>query len=653
VRVEDGRVVRLEGDDRNPATRGFICGKVRRFPQRLYGPDRLRHPGIRVGEKGAGELRRASWDEALSRVAAEIEAVRARHGGEAILPFSYGGSNGLLTQDGADAWLFERLGASRLARTVCSATSDRACSGLYGLMPGVAYQDYADAALVVLWGANPSTSGIHLLPFLREARRRGARLVVIDPRRTPLAKEADLHLALRPGTDLPLALAVTRWLFEQDRADLGFLARHCVGWEEFRRRAGSWTLERAAAVSGVPAPALESFARLYADSSPAVVRCGWGTERHRHGGSAVAAILALPAVAGKLGVRGGGYTLGNAEAWSLAAPRAGERAAPATRELNMNRLGRLLTGDLAPPIELLFVYNANPLATLPNQRLVRAGLERKDLFTVVFDAVGTDTVRYADVALPATTFLEHTELRVGYGVPVLQVGRPVVEPVGEARPNHDVFVELCRRLGLSREGDPATADQLLRATMAGFGGAAAALAQLDERGVAEPPGGLAPVQMVDALPRTADGMVHLCPEELDAEAPGGLYHFEPPEEDERHPFALLSPASSRSICSTLAELAPGRPVVEIHPDDARRLGIVPRGAVRVHNPWGEVRAEARISQNVRPGVVVMEKGGWARDAPDGNTVNALVPDTLSDLAGGACFSDARVALEPLGDGASP
>jgi anaerobic selenocysteine-containing dehydrogenase len=642
--------VRLDGDLRNPETQGFICTKVRRFHERVYGPDRLLHPGLREGRKGEGRFRRASWEEALGRIVAKIEEVRSRSGGEAILPFCYGGSNGLLTQDAADARLFNRLGASRLERTVCAATAGRACSGLYGSMPGVGYQDFVHSRLIVLWGANPSTAGIHLVPYVLEARRRGAKLVVVDPRRTPLAKQADLHLPVRPGTDLPLALAVIRWLFEEGRADLDFLAAHTSGWEELRRRAGTWTPERAEVATGVPAGLIEAFARLYADSSPALVRCGWGVERSRHGGSAVAAVLALPSVAGKLGVRGGGYTLANSDAWTLDTSAAVAADPPPTRSLNMNRLGRLLTGELDPPISLLFVYNSNPVATMPNQRQVKAGLEREDLFMVVFDPVLTDTARYADVVLPATTFLEHTELRAGYGAAVLQKSSPVIEAVGEARPNHEVFLELCRRLVLSRPGDPETEDDFVRAAVSGLQGAGEVLADLDRQGIAVPPSGLRRVQMVDVTPGTEDGRIHLCPEELDQEAPGGLYAFEPVADGGPYPIALLSPSGSRSICSTLGELDRRPPVVEIHPDDARRHGIETGASVRVYNSWGEVRAVARLSTDMQPGVALMEKGMWLRNAPGGSTVNALMPDDLSDLAGGACFSDARVALERLGDG---
>jgi anaerobic selenocysteine-containing dehydrogenase len=434
VKVDDERVVAVEGSRANPLTAGFICAKVRRFPEHMYGPERVLRPAVRDGRKGAGQFRDVSWDEALARVAAGLADARDRFGGESILPFCYGGSNGYLTQDATDARLFHRLGASRLLRTVCAAPTGAAAAGLYGKMPGVALPDYEHARLIVLWGCNPTASGIHLGPPIQRARQRGARLVVVDPRKTRLAHQADLHIPLRPGTDLPVALSLIAWLFESGRADREFLAAHATGVEALRARAAEWTFARAASEAGVSASDLEAFARLYADTSPAVIRCGWGPERNRNAGSSVAAILALPAVAGKFGVRGGGYTMSNSPAWrDIDTNAAAAEREPATRAVNMNQLGVALTELDAPPVKALFVYNANPVATIPNQEKVRAGLAREDLFTVVFDAVWTDSARVADVVLPATTFLEHDELARGYGGYVLQAARPVVPPVGEAR----------------------------------------------------------------------------------------------------------------------------------------------------------------------------------------------------------------------------
>ena len=412
VSLSDGRVVALDGGHANPVTGGYICGKVRRFGDRMYGPDRLRQPGFRLGPPGSGEFRWVSWDEALARVAEAMREARDRWGAESVLPYCYGGSNGLLTQDTADARLFRRFGASRLARTLCASTTGAANQALYGKMPSVTYADYAHAKLIVVWGANPSASGIHLVPFIRDAQRAGAALVVVDPRATPLARLAELHLALRPGTDVAVALALHRHLFEHGLADEAFLAAHTTGASRLRERAREWTFERAASVAGLEPGAIARLADMYAAASPAVVRCGWGLERNRNGGSAAAAILALPAVAGKFGVRGGGYTLSNSGSWGITKSWIGAEEPPA-RLVNMNHLGRMLTGPIDPPVKVLFVYNCNPLATVPHQNLVRQGLEREDLTTIVFDQVMTDTARYADIVLPATTFLEQVPISRG------------------------------------------------------------------------------------------------------------------------------------------------------------------------------------------------------------------------------------------------
>jgi anaerobic selenocysteine-containing dehydrogenase len=648
VTVEDGRVTRIEGTLRNPVTAGFLCSKVRRFDRRLYGEARLLHPEVRTGAKGSGAFRRVSWDEALDRIATTLREVRERFGGEAILPYCYGGSNGFLSHGSTDARLFRRLGASRLARTVCAAATGRAAAGLYGKMTGVAPQDVVHARMIVVWGANPAATGIHWMPLIQEAQTRGAHLVVVDPRRTPLAKKADLHLALRPGTDLPVALALHRWLFEHGRADLDFLAAHATGTEELRRRAERWNLERAADVAGVAAADLERFARLYDDTEPALLRCGWGPERNRNGGSAIAAILALPAVAGKLGVRGGGYTLSNSSAWDFDATALAAEPEPATRRLNMNRLGEILTGAhepaLDPPVKALFVYNSNALATTPDQERVRAGLARDDLFTVVFDQVRTDTARWADVVLPATTFFEHREIHRGYGALVLHDSQPVIAPVGEARPNREVFAELCRRLGLDRPDDPED-DDALRAALLGSNPEGPRLdGALRGDGIALSYTESPPVQMVDVHPRTADGKVHLVPEALDHEAPQGLYTYQEDPASERFPLALISPATRHTISSTLGEVRRTPVPLEIHPDDAAARDLATGDRVRVWNELGEVICRLRLSEDLRPGVICLPKGLWSHHTENGATSNALVPATLTDLAGGACFNDARVEV---------
>jgi anaerobic selenocysteine-containing dehydrogenase len=645
VVVQDGRIAEIDGARGNPVTGGYICAKVRRFGERVYGADRLRHPAIRKGPKGQGTFVRASWDDALDLVAERLQEARAQFGGESILPYSYGGSNGLLTQDTSDATLFRRLGASQLARTICAAPTGVANLALYGKMASVAYQDFPSARLIIIWGANPSAAGIHLVPYVREAQRNGARLVVIDPRTTPLARHADVHLAVRPGTDLPVALALHRYLFETGAADASFLAAHTKNADRLRAKASAWTIERAADEAGVPSDDLRKVAAMYAETSPALIRLGWGTERNRNGGHACLAILALPAVGGKFGVRGGGYTMTNSATWGI--DRTWVRAEqPPTRTVNMNHLGRALTGFDDPPIKTLFVYNSNPAATAPDQNRVLAGLAREDLFTVVFEQVMTDTAFYADVLLPATTFMEGYDLARAYGPISLQLGKPVIEPVAEARSNADVFGELIARLDLRCEDDPVGE---LEEMLDVLGRLPEPIAEgLRERCVAEPPFEGRPIQFVDVHPLTPGGKVDLFPAALNAATATGLYGYQPDPRTPEFPLALISPASDRTVSSTLAELP--RPEVRLlmHPDDAAARAIGEGDEVRIYNALGEVRCPATIGTWVRPGTVALPKGLWRRHTANGSTANALSPDTLTDLGAGACFNDARVQVERTG-----
>ena len=639
--VQDGRVVSIDGSHVNPVTDGYICAKVRRFPERVYGPDRLTYPAIRKGPKGAASFERVTWDEALAAIAGRLIDARDTWGGESILPYSYGGSNGLLTQDTSDATLFRRLGASRLARTVCAAPTGAANLSMYGKMPSVTYKDFPDARLIIVWGANPSSSGVHLVPHIREAQRRGATLVVVDPRTTPLARQADIHLAVRPGTDLPVALAIHRYLFEEGHADQAFLQAHARGAERLRERAREWTFERAAAEADVPVDVLRRVADLYATTRPALVRCGYGPERNRNGGSASLAILALPAVGGKFGERGGGYMMSNSASWGITNTWIGA-SEPATRIINMNRLGRALL-EADPPIGILFVYNSNPAVTTPDQRRVLRGLEREDLFTIVFDQVMTDTARYADVLLPNTTFLEGYDLVKSYGPWTMGLGRPVIEPIGESRCNADVFGALLELTGLGEENDPHGELEEMLDVLSRLPGTTGD--EVRDCGAAIPPFDGRPIQFRDVFPRTADRKIDLYPDVLANESAAGLYVYQPDPGTQEYPLALISPASDRTISSTLAEIP--RPEVRLlmHPDDAAARGIKDGDGVRVFNALGDVRCNAGIGTWIRRGTVSLPKGLWRKHTANGYTGTSLVPDTLTDVAGGACFNDARVQVE--------
>ncbi|MEZ4241827.1 MAG: molybdopterin-dependent oxidoreductase [Myxococcota bacterium] len=500
VRVEDGRVAGLDGSEANPLTAGFICGKVRKFGQhRVHGPLRLHHPMIRTGPKGPGAtFRRASWDEAIAAVAERFRAIAEQDGWEAVWPYWYGGSNGWLTGGGLDVRLWRRLGTSGIARTLCAENAAAGARAVYGDLPSADPLDVDDADLIVIWGFNPSASGIHWVPRVQAARARGAALVVVDPPGHAAREEADLHLAPLPGTDVALALAVAGVALERGLADEAFLARWCDGVDAYRAAAAAWPAARAAEVCGLAAADIERLAALWAERRErALLRTGWGLERTRNGSDAVRAALSLPAVFGAFGRRGAGYVTStspgrrvDSEGWQRVP---GEPARP-PRVLNMSRLGRVLEETRDPPIRALYVYDCNPVATAPDQARVVRALARDDLFVVVHEQVHTDTVDYADVVLPATTFLEHLDVSYGYGANVLGWSEPVIPPVGEARSNHATIAALAAALGLGDEPALAEPERALAERIAAAAGPGP---ELVARGVVP---GARPVQLVDALP---------------------------------------------------------------------------------------------------------------------------------------------------------
>ena len=638
VTVEDGRVTKVDGSRRNPLTDGYICAKVRRYAERVYSPLRVLHPQRRVGAKGEGRFARVSWDEALALIAERFTAIIAADGGEAILPYHYGGSNGMLGEGAADARFFSRLGASELLKTICAMPTGAAQRGMYGAMGGVPPQDYGLARAIVLWGVNPSATAIHLVPQVRAAQAAGAFVAVIDPRRTPLARTATLHLAPRPGTDAVLALALINETIRRGAAAGTFLARHANGFEALARGAAPFTFERAAAECDVPRRDLERLLDAYLAASPAVLRCGWGVERTHNGGQAARAILALPAVAGKFGVRGGGLTMSLSKGHAVHADRLArpELARRPVRQLNMVQLGRLLTEPQTPPIRALFVYNANPVASTPDQQRILRGLAREDLFTVVHEQVLTDTARFADVLLPATTIFEQTELHKSYGHYTTQLSEPVIAPCGEALSNPQLFARLARAMGFDEPALLAEEDALLADALD-----AADLATLRRDHVLPVRfgDGEVCVPFVTTFPTTPSGRIELCPPEL------GPVAYEPLPADAR--LTLLTPASDRTINSVLGELDLRKATLSMHPADAAARGLADGAAVRVFNDLGEVHVPLRLSADLRRGVVSLAKGLWRASTLNGATSTALIPDALTDIGGGACFNDARVEVAPL------
>ena len=564
-------------------------------------------------------------------------------GGEAILPYHYGGSNGLLTDGLLDDLYFARLGASRLAKTLCAAPTTAVATGMYGKMPGVAFEDYVHAKCIVIWGANPKASNIHLVPYLRQAKANGAFIAVVDPVRNFSANEADLHLAVRPGTDVVVALGLIKRLHDAGALDHDFMSRYAKNVDPLMRAASEWPLERAAAESGVAERDLIRLARMLAESTPTVIRCGWGLERNRNGGQAVAAVLALPTLLGKFGVRGGGYTMSNSAAAAFRAEKLCDISGWDSRTINMTRLGAVLNETIEPPIKGLFVYNCNPAVTVPDQTSVLQGLGRRDLFTVVHDQVMTDTAVFADVLLPATTFLEHWDLRVSYGSYAFGGVRPVTVPPGEARSNVELFGQLGRASGFEdaafRWGPEEVFSRVTEAVTLNSAPAKHATLVAGRSQPYQFPGP-SPVQFGDTFPRTSDGRVDLCPPQLGAH-PFSYHDVASPE----FSLQLISPATSRLISSTLGEFNLEQLHVFVHPLDAESRGIESQDHVRVHNDLGEVVCRATVSDAVRPGVVSLPKGSWRKASLNGMAATALCPAHVNEVAGGACYNDAWVEVE--------
>ena len=645
VAVEDGRVQRISGNREHSPTNGFICNKVSRFAERIYHPDRILFPLRRSGPKGTGAFVRISWQEAIVEVVGRFQEILQQWGGEAILPYHYGGSNGLLGDGFLDDFFFAKLGASRLAKTLCAAPTTEVATGMYGKMPGVAFEDYRHAQFILLWGANPKVSNIHLVPFLRQAKKNGAFVAVVDPVRNFSSREVDLHLPVFPGADLPLALALIHLWKETGKLDREFLREHADGLAPLLEQAEAWPVERAAAEARVAPDDIRTLAQMYAAASPAVLRCGWGLERNRNGGQAAAAILALPALLGKFGLRGGGYTMSNSGAAKLDLKKVFGEYSWRTRVLNMTQLGALLNGELEPPIKALYVYNCNPAATVPDQNAVLQGLAREDLFTVVHEQVMTDTAKYADVILPAPTFLEQREIKKAYGSYVVGGVQPAIPVRGEAKPNEEVFAALGRALGWRDQPfswDTSTCMRKVAEALTLAGRPAdAALFEAGESQRFDFPGP-APVQFQTVFPQTPDGKIHLTPAALGAEP----FRYQPVE-DEKFPLALVSSATSKMITSTLGEFNYPELWATLNPQDAAARSIAAGDAVRVFNQLGEVVCRADLSDRLREGVVVIPKGAWRKSSRNGRTATALCPATISQVGGGACYNDARVEVEKI------
>jgi anaerobic selenocysteine-containing dehydrogenase len=662
VHVQDGRATKLRGDPDHPVTRGFLCGKVAQYLEREYSAERLLHPRKRVGPKGSGQFERISWEEALDHIAERLNAISREFGSEAILPYSYAGTMGILNNAGMDRRFFHRLGASRLDRTICSSAGGAALTATLGNRYGTEPEQFRDSKLIIAWGANIHGTNLHLWPFIVEARRKGAKFYAIDPIRTRTAALADHYFPIYPGSDLALALGLAHVIIGEKLYDADFVSRYTNGFEKLQELARKYDPQRVASLTGIAKDDIVQLAREYATVHPTAIRLGYGVQRSEHGGAAVRAITALPALTGSWREVGGGLQLSTSQAFQFnrAAMEMPElqyksRLGREARLVNMAELGRILTQIDSPPVKAMLVYNSNPAAIAPHQNLVWRGLSRPDLFTVVIEQFQTDTADYADILLPATTFLEHTDVYLSYGHYHLQLARPVVAPLGEARSNVQIFRELAQRVGFQDPCFQDSEDDMIRALL-GSGHSfldGISLERLDQehsiRLNVAPAG--QPFQPFAKGFGTRSGKCEFGAETLD---------YTPPTESRlgdqalrnKYPLELISSKNNDSMNSTFgyrAGVDADTSLLHLNVLDATPRGIVTGDRVRVFNNRGSLLLEAEVSDGVRAGVARAPSVRWPKRSVDGRNANALTSDRLTDLGGGPTFYNCLVEVERCGD----
>ena len=690
--MEDGRATRIQGDPQHPITRGFLCAKVAKYLDRVYSPDRVLYPMRRVGPKGPasvnanlGEIwRRISWNEALDEICRRFRAITAEFGSEAILPYSFGGNIAALNGSAMDHRFFHRLGASQLERTICSAAGEAAQKSVFGVKLGTEPEQFVHSRYIIAWASNIHANNVHLWPFIVEARRKGAKLVVIDPYRTRTAACADWYLPINPGTDAALALALMHVIIGEGLHDADYVEKYTLGFEQLREKVKAYPPERVAQWTGISAEDIRKLAREYAATKPAVIRLNYGVQRSEGGGMATRAVLMLPCITGAWKYVGGGLQMSLSGATkfndaSLKRPDLMQAAlGREARLINMTQLGMVLNGAVDPPVQALFVYNCNPAAVAPNHDEVVRGLLRPDLFTVVHEQFFTDTCDYADIVLPATTFFEHKDLQKSYGHYFVQVSQPAIEPLGECRSNVEMFRALAQRMGFDDPCFRESVDEMIDGALASgdpwlqgisrerlerephvrlnFSRAASAsrLPASDAESGATP-------EFEPFLPfahsgfRTPSGKAELYSQDLLAQGLDPVVAFVPPAESRngsqknKFPLELLARKSDNFLNSSFSNVPsvaameePG--LLEMHAADAEARGIGQGDRVRVFNNRGEVFLKARVDGAVQPGVVGA-KLNWAKRNAGFQSINSLTSEKLSDMGNSATFYSVLVEVE--------
>ena len=666
VTVEGGRAIKVVGDPEHPPTQGVLCTKVSRYPERVHHPKRLTTPLKRVGRKGEGQFEPIGWDEAFALAASRLSEITKREP-QALLPYSYAGTMGLVQGDSIAQRFFHKLGASRLDRTICAAAGAAGLKYTYGASIGMHTEFFEESELILIWGANPIASNLHFWTRAQEAKRRGARLVAIDPYRSLTAEKCHQHIALRPGTDAAFALGMMHVLIVEDLLDQFYIAEHTLGFDELKMRALAYPPSRAAQICGVEEHEIVELARLYGKTRKSAIRLNYGMQRVRGGGNATRAIACLPSLTGAWRDRAGGLLL-SSSSWAPVDTHALQRPdlipgwpTNQPRVVNMNGIGDALLhmgdGKFGPKIEAIIVYNSNPVAVAPDSERVAAGFEREDLFTIVLEHFQTDTADYADLLLPATTQLEHLDLHKSYGHTYVMVNEPAIPPVGDALPNTEIFRGIARSMGLREpalyESDEEVARTALRWNDPTINGT-----DWDSLKKA----GWLKLKLPDAPFanggfRTPSGKCEFSSPRLAAEGADPVPDYLPPYESAdgapelaaRYPLAMISPPARNFLNSSFVNVeslraTEGEPHLDIHPADAAVRNIGEGDIVRVYNDRGSMQVRARVTERAREGVVVGLSIWWKKLAPDGRNANQVTSQALTDLGGSATFYDCLVEV---------
>ena len=677
ITVQDGRATRIQGDPEHPITRGFLCAKVAKYLDRVYSPDRVLYPMRRIGPKGPSATQswqRISWDEALDSIASRFRSISNEFGSEAILPYSFGGTLGALNGAAMDHRFFHRLGASQLERTICSAAGEAALKSVLGIKLGTEPEQFRHSKYIIAWASNIHANNVHLWPFIAEARRNGAKLVVIDPYRTRTAACADWYLPINPGTDAALALGLMHVIIAENLHDPDYVGKYTLGFEQLCAKVKEYPPERVAPWTGISADDIRKLAREYATVRPSVIRLNYGVQRSEGGGMATRAIVMLPCILGSWQEVGGGLQMSTSGAFELNSDGLKRPDLMTTalgreaRTVNMVELGRVLNTANDPPVKALFVYNANPAAGCPNHDQVVRGLKRLDLFTVVHEQFFTDTTDYADIVLPATTFFEHKDLQKSYGHYYLQVSHQAIEPQGECRSNVEVFRALADRMGFTEDCFGESVDEMIDLALDSPN---PWLEGIDRDRLERDPyvrlnfSGQCSVASGQSgepfLPfsrgnfRTPSGKAELYSEELKALGLDPVVEFKPPTESRHNqnnrafPLELLARKSDNFLNTTFCNVSsvqemeePG--LLEISAADAKARGIADGTRVRVFNRRGEIELKARVDGKVQPGVVSASLN-WAKLTPGFQSINSLTSEKLTDMGNSATFYSVLVEVE--------